>query len=124
MYSSIKKKKAPSRAELLSPLDTYEISDNEDTDDELDDEERRKKRIPGWARHNRLVEAIEYQFSVGRKVIDPDEIFGEVRTCDLETVFEQSKDRYKQRTSSGCWTNDRVTEEEKLAYKQAYAADY
>jgi hypothetical protein len=50
--------------------------------------------------------------------LDPDVIFTEVETCDLEAIFDRKKDRYKKRTSSGNWTKDRVTAVEKLTYKR------
>lgn len=62
--------------------------------------------------------ALERQFLDGPHKIDPDDIFPEVSTCDLEAIFDQRKKRYIKRTSSGNWTNDRVTVHEKLVYKR------
>jgi Inner centromere protein, ARK binding region len=104
-----------------SPLDSYEISDNEeDSDSEDERSSKPQKRIPNWAQKAALGKALSFQFSAGRSVFDPDEIFGEVTTCDLEQVFQRTKHRYKKRTSSGLWTNDRLTEAEKHEYKQYY----
>ncbi len=50
--------------------------------------------------------------------LDPDEIFHEVLTCDLEAIFGQRKKRYAKRASTGNWTKDRVTASEKLVYKR------
>ena len=62
--------------------------------------------------------ALEKQFLDGPGKIDPDEIFPEVSTCDLEAIFDQRKKRYLKRTSSGNWTKDKVTITEKLVYKR------
>ena len=51
-------------------------------------------------------------------IIDPDTIFPEVESCNLEEIFDQRKLRYARNTSSGNWTNDKVTTVEKLVYKR------
>mmetsp|Transcript_1209 Transcript_1209/g.1768 ORF Transcript_1209/g.1768 Transcript_1209/m.1768 type:complete len:776 (+) Transcript_1209:217-2544(+) len=105
----------------MSPMDTYEISDREDSEsDESDysDDDKPKKRIPKWAQRVHLITALEKQFAVGNQRIDPDNIFPEVQTCNLEEIFDQKKSRYKKRTSSGNWTQDKVTAKEKLVYKR------
>lgn len=114
------KKNSAAPQEILSPMDTYEISDHEgDTDSDDENSSKKKpKRIPNWARKHNLQIALEQQFS-GDCTLDPDEIFGEVQSCNLQEIFKQEKSRYKQRTSSGIWTNDRVTTAEKLAYKSS-----
>ena len=50
------------------------------------------KKIPEWARGPQLREALEKQFGENR--MDPDLIFPEVHTCDLEDVFDSRKKRY------------------------------
>ena len=103
---------------VLSPMDTYELSDRDQSDSESEDEGQRKpkKRIPEWAQKAKLIPALDHQFS--QKLHDPDQIFGEVLTCDLQEIFDIKKARYQRRTSSGNWTQDRVTAAEKLAYKR------
>jgi hypothetical protein len=51
--------------------------------------------------------------------VDPDDLFPEVQTCDLEAIFGNRKNtRYKSRTSSANWKDDKVTIQEKLVYKR------
>ena len=76
------------------------------------------KQIPNWARSVNLVAALEKQYSTGPDCIDPDTIFPEVESCNLEEIFDQRKTRFVRRTSSGNWTNDKVTTMEKLTYKR------
>jgi Inner centromere protein, ARK binding region len=99
----------------------YEITDNEDSDSDSDDEmsqEKAAKRIPEWAKRENLIKALNLQYSTNYP-IDPDELFGEVETCDLEAIFNKKSNKYRRRNSSGDWTKDRVTSEEKRAYKLA-----
>ncbi|CAB9510124.1 Inner centromere protein, ARK binding region [Seminavis robusta] len=119
--------KANETAELhsqaLSPLDTYEISDREDSESdeesESEDESREpRKKVPDWAQKANLLPALERQFASGDERIDPDEIFPEVKTCDLQAIFNNKRSRYVKRTSSGNWSRDRVTAAEKLTYKR------
>jgi len=119
--SKKKKTKTPKHETPLSPLDTYEISDHGgDSDSDDDDSEKQPKRIPTWARKINLLPALEHQFAHAKSCkLDPDEIFGEVQTCDLEAIFNRDRSRYKQRTSSGIWTKDRATSAEKEAYKRS-----
>lgn len=110
---------------VQSPLDTYEISDREDseTDDSESESEnsKPKKKIPDWATRPNLMVALEQQYSgkgqQGQR-IDPDDIFPEVQSCDLEAIFGNKKSKYRTRNSSGNWTKDRVTVAEKLVYKR------
>jgi len=107
----------------LSPMDTYEMSDrgDSDSDDESEKEEEDipKKKIPAWALKPNLIPALERQFLEGVGRIDPDEIFPEVSTCDLDAIFEyKKKKRFAKRASSGNWAKDRVTASERLAYKR------
>ena len=108
-----------------SPMDTYEISDREDSETDDSDSEaendKQKKRIPLWAQRQNLYKSLEEQVNGridGRKV-DPDDIFPEVQSCDLEAIFgNQKKKNYRSRNSSGNWTRDKVTAAEKLVYKR------
>ena len=115
--------KKPSK--VLPPMDTYEISDREDSDtDDSDSEcenEKAKKKIPVWAQRTNLYAALQEQYNgrIGSKRVDPDEIFPEVQSCDLEAIFGPKKSKmYKRRASSGNWANDQVTAAEKLIYKR------
>jgi hypothetical protein len=117
-HSVIKK---PSK--VLSPMDTYEISDREDsdTDDSESESDKPKKKIPTWAQRTNLYSALEEQYNgrVGSLKVDPDDIFPEVQSCDLEAIFGPKKAKmYKRRASSGNWANDQVTAAEKLVYKR------
>ncbi|KAL3795322.1 hypothetical protein HJC23_009495 [Cyclotella cryptica] len=114
----------------LSPMQTYEMSDrDEESDSEEDSEEeyddKPKKTIPEWAQRANLNRALEKQFADGLQRMDPDKIFGEVETCNLEEIFGdvKTKKRYHKRTSSGNWTKDHVTIAEKLAYKRTMGYD-
>ena len=108
-----------------SPLDTYEISDREDSETDDSDSEaencKPKKKIPIWATRANLMTALEQQYNGkgqnGQK-IDPDDIFPEVQSCDLEAIFGNKKSKYRTRNSSGNWTRDKVTAAEKLVYKR------
>lgn len=143
----------------LSPIQTYVMSDREESDseDESDEEEddRHKPKksvsksivinmlrsdiftrvlmtllsafvmfqIPLWAQKTNLHRALERQFADGPNRLDPDKIFGEVLTCNLEEIFDKKKSRYQRRTSSGNWTKDHVTAAEKLTYKRTMGYD-
>eukprot|EP00587_Corethron_hystrix_P001965 CAMPEP_0113314852 /NCGR_PEP_ID=MMETSP0010_2-20120614/10746_1 /TAXON_ID=216773 ORGANISM="Corethron hystrix, Strain 308" /NCGR_SAMPLE_ID=MMETSP0010_2 /ASSEMBLY_ACC=CAM_ASM_000155 /LENGTH=614 /DNA_ID=CAMNT_0000171219 /DNA_START=213 /DNA_END=2057 /DNA_ORIENTATION=- /assembly_acc=CAM_ASM_000155 len=106
-----------------SPMDTYEISDRDGSDsDESDSEDERapRKRVPEWARNSNLNEAIIKQYAQcnGEDLIDPDSIFPEVHSCNLQDIFQQKKLKYSRRTSSGNWTEDKITIMENLVYKR------
>ena len=117
--SSTKKVKQP---EILSPMSTYSLSDKEESESEYDSDDsyaaakHSKKKIPSWATKEKLMPKVEAQFRLGG--LDPDEIFGEVETCDLEKIFDRRKTRYAKRTSSGNWCRDRATKAEKSAYRR------
>jgi hypothetical protein len=117
--SSIKQPKLQS-----PPMETYEISDREDSDTDDSDSEaendKQKKKIPSWAQKTNLVPALEQQYKgrIDGRRVDPDDIFPEVQSCDLEAIFGNKKAKYRSRTSSGNWTKDRVTVAEKLVYKR------
>ncbi|GAX28875.1 hypothetical protein FisN_20Lh179 [Fistulifera solaris] len=117
----VSSQKSTFRSLLASPDAScqYEISDKEDTDSESEsDDECNKnlKKIPAWAGSQKLQEKLKKQLQPGG--IDPDEIFGEVETCDLVAIFDNPRTRFKKRTSSGNWGKDRATMAEKLAYKR------
>lgn len=106
---------------VMSPMDTYEMSDREESDSggESDDHENSpQKKIPKWAQKHNLIPALERQFLDGPNKLDPDTIFPEVSTCDLEAIFGRKKERYLKRKSTGDWRKDRVTASEKLVYKR------
>ena len=120
-----KKNKTPppsakqARSPVLSPLDTYDMSDHggdSDTDEEVEYERRKGKRVPGWAQKENLKQALQRQYTDNS--VDPDDLFGEVTTCNLEAIFGRKKTKYQKRTSSGNWTRDRATVAEKLAFKR------
>jgi hypothetical protein len=103
-----------------SPMETYELSDADggsESDSDGESFSKPKKAVPVWAMKANLLPALERQY-IGEVKIDPDEIFGEVQSCDLEAIFDNKKSRYQRRTSSGNWTQDRATAVEKLTYKR------
>ena len=115
--------KKPSK--VLSPMDTYEISDREDSETDDSDSEaendKPRKKIPTWAQRPNLLAALQEQYNgrIGSVKVDPDDIFPEVQSCDLEAIFGPKKSKlYKRRASSGNWANDQVTAAEKLVYKR------
>lgn len=125
-FSQPTKKPSPKKVEMkpLSPMQTYVMSDREeesDSESDSDDEyerQRPKKTIPEWAQKANLHRALERQFADGPNRLDPDQIFGEVLTCNLEEIFDKKKSRYQRRTSSGNWKQDHVSLSEKMAYKR------
>ncbi len=109
-------------AKVLSPMDTYQMSDRDESDsgssgDEYEDTSSSKK-IPKWAQRDNLMRALERQFLNGPDKLDPDKIFPEVSTCNLEAIFGQKKKRYAKRASTGDWRADTVTIAEKMVYKR------
>jgi len=110
------------KQKCMSPMDTYEMSDRGESDSESEDEsefeEKSSKKIPKWAQKVNLIPALEIQFMGGQQKVDPDEIFPEVSTCDLEAIFDKQKKRYSKRASTGNWTKDGVTASEQLVYKR------
>ena len=107
--------------ETGSPMSTYEMSDYEsECDSDSDSNTSRfktEKSIPSWAQKVNLLPALDRQFR--NPELDPDEIFGEILTCDLAAIFDRKKARYQRRTSSGCWSKDEATAHEKLIYKRS-----
>lgn len=121
----VKPTKKPVAEKPLSPKQTYEMSDREeesvsesDSDSEYE-RQRPKKTVPQWAQKSNLMRALEKQYADGPNRLDPDKIFGEVLSCNLDEIFDKKKARYQRRTSSGNWSQDHVTAKEKLAYKRA-----
>lgn len=99
------------------PAENYELSDK-GSDSEEEEEERPRKPIPDWARGAALDQALAAQYG-GTVPIDPDALFDEIETCDLEAIFpNQKKKRFQKRTSSGLWVGDRLTAAEKDKYRQ------
>ncbi|CAN0478552.1 unnamed protein product [Ectocarpus sp. 12 AP-2014] len=96
-----------------------DTSESESDEEEMRERSRRSgKKIPAWAKGSALSEALTRQYATGQKV-DPDKIFPEVFTCDLEAIFPVNKSRYHRRGSSANWTPDRVTPQEVLTYKRS-----
>ena len=81
------------------------------------------RQIPAWAHKTNLFRALEQQFADVPNRLDPDKIFGEVITCNLEEIFDKKKSRYQRRTSSGNWSKDHVTLAEKITYKKEMGYD-
>jgi len=64
-------------------------SDSEDsgTDDESNQKSKKQSTFPDWARGAQLKEALEKQYGLnGHAPVDPDTIFPEVQSCDLEEI--------------------------------------
>lgn len=122
LHGAPQKVNAPQPQHAAAPTceDNYEMSDREGSDDESDSEEENapRKRVPDWARSVNLIPALERQFCDADLRIDPDSIFPEVQTCDLEDIFEQKKTRYNRRTSSGNWSKDQLSNNEKVSYRR------
>ena len=100
-----------------SPIDTYAISDHDGSTDEDEEEDpaNNGKHVPPWARGDALKTALERQCEV---MVDPDTIFDEVSTCDLSSIFDNSKKVFKKRTSSAHWDVDKVTMVERRNYRK------
>ncbi len=102
------------------PEDQYEMTEWEDSENEMgDDEKERKrlaKRIPAWCIG--WIETAKTQTS-----IDPDTVFGSrIPRCDLEVLFGQTNNAYLKarkgrRGSSGEWGMDDVTRRELEEYR-------
>lgn len=131
-------KKAAATCKHEAPCESYEMSagkncgdtddDNDDNDGDDDDDNdscdsanerrrhnRKRKRIPLWARSANLPQSLVAQTR------DPDTIFERVHTLNLDEVFEghRGKKKFRARTSSGMWVRDRLTAQEELDYKKA-----
>ena len=111
-----------------SPMETYEMSDRGSSSSEDEDSEEEevgpKKKIPKWAQKESLQKALDRQFGKnGQPLVDPDEVFGVVYTCDLSAIFGESKRYNKPRKETGDWKNDKITPLEKLVYKRDMGYD-
>ncbi len=95
-------------------------SDSSDGSGTDEDEEEAQKHIPEWARGPKLREALERQYGMDGSIpMDPDTIFPEVQSCNLEEIFggNNGKKSYKNRSSSAKWDADSLTLVEKRTYR-------
>ncbi|KAF3776314.1 hypothetical protein EJ110_NYTH48562 [Nymphaea thermarum] len=96
----------------------YEMSPYRGSDDEEeeDDDMARRKFIPSWARKENLIPVLCRQ-----QHVDPDVIFPSIKGCNLNEVLGSNNfSRYRDRNGrgeSGCWLNDRFTQQEEYQYK-------
>jgi hypothetical protein len=91
------------------------------TDDDKAAKAKKQKNIPEWARGNKLREMLEKQYGMnGHTAMDPDTIFTEINTCNLEEIFGQQEGKfgkYSKRTSSAHWDADQITLVERRDYR-------
>lgn len=83
-------------------------SEDEDSADEI--------AAPDWVNSPALRELLTQQ-----QLVDPEQIFGPIAPLQMEEVFK-NKDRHRKfrdRTSSALWTNDKITEEERRKDREA-----
>ncbi|CAN0557467.1 unnamed protein product, partial [Ectocarpus sp. 12 AP-2014] len=80
-----------------------------------------RSAIPDWARGKALAKILDKQYG-GPNPLNPDKIFPEFFTCNLEHIFNTKKQKWD-RSSSGNWHTDRLTIAEKLAYQRAMGFD-
>ncbi|KAJ6244160.1 inner centromere protein [Anaeramoeba flamelloides] len=73
---------------------------------------KKNQNFPDWAYGKQLAQELQKQHYK-----DPDEIFPLIETCDLETIFDFSKPRFANRTSSFYWTPDTLSWREERDYK-------
>ena len=98
----------------ISPIDTYEISDREESTDDDDDEngDRKHKHMPTWASGMNLREALRAQANS-----DPSAVFAVgASSCDLKNIFKTDR-AFKKRTSSQNWGMDLSTQVERQKYR-------
>jgi hypothetical protein len=99
--------------------------DDSGTDDEEDDDaarEKKKSMVPEWAQTINLRDALLRQYGMveGIPPVDPDSIFPEVNTCNLEEIFGCSGGRsgvYAHRSSSAKWDEDQISLVERRNYR-------
>lgn len=86
------------------------LTDSEDEDSENEFE------APDWANSPALRELLTQQ-----QLVDPASVFGPIAPLQMEEVFKGSKKekKFRDRTSSALWVNDRVTEEERRRDREA-----
>ena len=81
-----------------------------------EDERRRGKKVPGWAQGANLARAASHQ-------ADPDLVFVNVPMCNLRDVFgTTTTKKYRTRSSSANWAQDRVTAQEMMRFKKETGA--
>eukprot|EP00736_Rhodelphis_marinus_P005698 Rmarinus@m.8553 len=92
---------SPDGYPLTDPPSDFNCSDSDS-----DDDHRKGKRIPPWARDPTLLASLLHM-----QEQNPDNIFGPVKACDLKEIFANTgaaKKKYTRRTSSAHWiTNDK-----------------
>lgn len=102
-----------------NPDDDYEISDKEDSADELEEPDRSDKHVPAWS--------LDYSVKLtAQENVDPDTIFGsKVPICDLDMIFPDALYREwgcapprRKRGSSCLWHKDRLSRSEIVAYRR------
>lgn len=83
-------------------------SEDEDSDNEF--------HPPAWVDSPALRELLQQQ-----QLVDPEQVFGPIAPLQMEEVFKNKErhKRFRERTSSAVWTNDRVTEEERKKDREA-----
>lgn len=102
--------------------DVYMMSDDDSVYQYGDDEifernpiEIHGKMVPRWARGEYLLKILRFQAK-----IDPDTIFcGLTTSLSLSEIFGTTKSNWENRSDSGWWDPDRVTEEENHRFKVA-----
>lgn len=109
----------------MDPMDTYEISDKEDSGDEeavvRAEAARERKHVPAW------VEGFDkVVVEQAKEGVDPDTIFGgRVPHCNVDTIFPDSLYRQlkhtnprRRRGSSCLWMRDRLRSSEVHNYRE------
>ena len=113
--------KPAASAKRPSNEENYPISDKESSSEDDSDDEAMRKPIPDWARGSRLREALHKQCGPN-STIDPDRIFAEIPSCNLNEIFSNAapkkKQKYARRGSSGNWGTDKLTMREKEQYRR------
>lgn len=98
----------------VSGPSNYEMTPANETFFEESDEEKERRRgklVPKWAEADKVLTSVKDQ-------ADPDDLFASGPMCDLSEVFGDQR-KYRTRSSSGNWMQDRLTAQERLAYKKA-----
>lgn len=86
------------------------MTDSEDEDSDNDFEQ------PSWVNTPNLRELLQQQ-----QLVDPEQIFGPIAPLNMEQVFpnKERHKKFRERTSSAYWANDKVTDEEKRKEREA-----
>lgn len=84
--------------------------------DSEDEGSENEFQAPAWANSPALRELLTQQ-----QLIDPEQIFGPIAPLQMEEVFRNKErhKRFRERTSSAVWANDKVTEEERRKDREA-----